>query len=408
MKQPRIGLGLVVLLGGLSALPPLSIDMGLPALPGLGRDLGVPVATATQTLSVFLAGFAVGPLIFGPMSDFYGRRSILLGALLVYLLAGGGCVLATSFPMLLFFRLVQGVAAGAAATIPIAIVRDIANGTEARRLQSYVSTVNTVGPLSAPLLGAAALQVTDWRGIFFLLAAIGAAFLLASFRGYAETVKHRRRIEVHGIIGGYRDVGSDKRFRAGTFVRSFAFGGLFAYISASPLVFITHFGLSTTMFGALFAFNALGNLSGGLFSGRLAAKGYGADRIVGPGLAVSVAASVAILSLLVLGTAPLGPIIALIVVNNFCIGFVVPTAIHTALEDLSHAAGTGAAVMRAAQMSAGALSSAVVANLGQKVGPAALGLGMTAWSSVAMVAYLLNRRYFRDRRAGEGASLAQR
>lgn len=395
-QQTRIGLGLVLLLGGLSALPPLSIDMGLPGLPGLARDLRVPVATATQMLSVFLAGFTIGPLVFGPMSDFYGRRSILLGALLVYPVSGLGCAFAVSFPMLLLFRLIQGVAAGAAATIPIAIARDVATGIEARRLQSYVSTINTIGPLSAPLLGAAALRATDWRGIFVLLAAIGVAFLLASIGGYRETVRHRRRPGIGGIIASYRDVASDKRFRAGTFVRAFAFGGMFAYISASPLVFISHFGLSTAMFGALFAFNALGSLSGGVFSSRLAAKGHDAVRIVGPALIVSVLVSTTILALLVSSATQVGPMIVFILVNNFCIGLVVPTAIHTALDDLGHAAGTGAAVMRAAQMSAGALSSALVAFLSQRIGPVALGFGMAGWSSAALVAFLSHRGYFRD------------
>ena len=168
----------IVMLGLLSALPPFGIDAGLPGLSSLQVDLGIGPGQAAQTLTLFLLGFAVGPVLFGPLSDRYGRKPVLLGGVALFTLAALGCATSTSLEMLLAFRVLQGVGAGAAAALPAAIVRDVFEGDRGMTRQSYVALVNAVAPLVAPLMGAGLLAFGDWRLIYVGLTIVGTGLLL--------------------------------------------------------------------------------------------------------------------------------------------------------------------------------------------------------------------------------------
>lgn len=160
----RAGLFMILVLGGLTATPPLSMDMYLPALPAVTRSLHAPAATVQLTLTACLAGMALGQLVVGPMSDKWGRRRPLLTGLAVYVVATALCAVATNVESLVAFRLIQGLAGAAGIVIARAVVRDLYDGVAMARFFSTLMLVSGVAPIVAPLVGGQILRVTDWRG----------------------------------------------------------------------------------------------------------------------------------------------------------------------------------------------------------------------------------------------------
>jgi DHA1 family bicyclomycin/chloramphenicol resistance-like MFS transporter len=349
----------ILLLGACTALPPLSIDMALPAISQVGQALQSTSSSAAQTISLFILGFVLGPLLFGPLSDRIGRRPILFGGLTVFTVAGLICALAPSMPVLLVSRLIQGAAAGAAAAMPIAIVRDAFAGKEGRSLQSTLVAINNVAPLLAPLLGAGILAFHDWRAIYGALGLAG-ILLLASAK-FSLKESHPVSARQHqALISTYLQVLSNRRFVFSALILALNFAGMFAYITASPLVFMEGFGMSSQGFAALFAVTALGTLIGSWLNNRLVHAGWSEVRVIGLSLLVSLGCSIGLVLFSTFAGAPLVGLASLVVLSNVCTGLVMPNTTHMSLEDLGHIAGSGAALLRAIQMAGGALASFLV------------------------------------------------
>ncbi|WP_277964142.1 multidrug effflux MFS transporter [Pseudomonas sp. RIT-To-2] len=349
----------ILLLGACTALPPLSIDMALPAISQLGGALHSTSAAAAQSISLFILGFVLGPLLFGPLSDRIGRRPILLVGLALFTLAGLACTLAPNMPVLLVSRLLQGAAAGAAAAMPVAIVRDAFSGQQGRALQSSLVAINNVAPLLAPLLGAAILAFSDWRAIYAALVLAGLALLVAA-RGILHESHPPQARRQQALIATYRQVLGNRRFTLCALILALNFAGMFAYITASPLVFMEGLGMSSQGFAVLFAVTALGTLGGSWLNNRLVHAGWSETRLIGISLLASLGSSLGLVLLATFGTAPLLGLAALVVVSNLCTGLVMPNATHLSLEQLAHTAGAGAALLRAIQMAGGALASLLV------------------------------------------------
>jgi MFS transporter, DHA1 family, multidrug resistance protein len=178
-----------LLLGLLVALPSFGIDMSLPALTATGAALRVAPAQAGLTMSLFMLGFARAPLFYGPASDRYGRKPIVVFACMLFIIAGIGCALAQSLPTLLMWRVVQGAGAGASMTIALAIIRDLFEGQAARTKLSYVTITMMIVPTIAPTAGAALLGFGGWRVIHEVLAGVGLLLLLAMLLGFAESAR---------------------------------------------------------------------------------------------------------------------------------------------------------------------------------------------------------------------------
>ncbi|MEI9982191.1 MAG: MFS transporter [Aliidongia sp.] len=189
MRIPPRSLAFTLLLGFLVAMPSFGIDMSLPALTATAAALHVAPAQAGLTMSLFMLGFGLAPLLYGPASDRYGRKPVIVFACLLFIIAGIGCALAPSLSDLLAWRVVQGAGAGASDTIALAIVRDLFEGEAARTKLSYVTIAMMVVPMLAPTVGAALLGLVGWRGIHAVLAGIGLLLLLAISFGFAESAR---------------------------------------------------------------------------------------------------------------------------------------------------------------------------------------------------------------------------
>jgi MFS transporter, DHA1 family, multidrug resistance protein len=378
-------------LGTLTALPPLSIDMGLPGLPAIEATFADAAGRGPLTLSLFLAGFAISPLICGPLADRFGRRATLLDGLLLFSIAAGACALAPSFNTLLVFRLLQGLAAGACAILPFAIVRDVFEHGSARHKLSQIAAVLGVAPMIAPVLGGWVMTVSDWRTIYAVQAVLGLLLLIVGGIGLEESqpVEKRRSMSPAQLIGGYRMVLADRTFVGYAVLYAFGFASMFAFISGAPSVLIGSLGLSTTAFSLLFGMTSCGVLIASLISGQLSKRHVGSRKIIAFGLLLMLVSAVAGLALVPAGAVSAVSLMPLMFLTLFAFGIIVPSTNHEALQNLPHVAGMASGMMRCAQMVMGAFASAMIAVLEPLGHPALVMTGlMTAMALAAGATYL--------------------
>ncbi len=378
-------LAFVVLLGALTTLPPLSVDVSLPGLPVIARALGASGATMQHSLSVFVFAFGAGQLVVGPLSDRYGRRPVLLVGLAVFALAGIACTFAASGAALVVARFVQGLGACAGTTSARAIVQDVApNRERATTLQAYVSAVTAIAPIVAPLLGAAILAVAGWRWLYGVLVLAGIALIVAVALRLPETApgsRGSRRAAYARVLRLPRTV------PLALFVAC-AFGGYFTLISGSPFALVTQMHLSSGPYAVAFAINACALLAGSFTAGRLARR-VAAEWLFASGVVLLVAASALACALDAFHPTPAG-FVATFALFAFAFGIANPNAYAAALHDAGPDAGTLAGILGAAQMLGGALVSAVAAALPL---PPSAGIGavLLCASLAAAAAYASSR-----------------
>ncbi|GHE53148.1 Bcr/CflA family drug resistance efflux transporter [Streptomyces vinaceus] len=365
----RTGLLVTFILGGLSALPPLSMDMYLPALPQVTGALHSPAATIQLTLTACLAGMALGQLVIGPMSDKWGRRRPLLTGMVVYVLATAICALAPSAELLIGFRLLQGLAGSAAIVIARAVVRDLYDGVEMARFFSTLMLISGVAPIIAPLIGGQILRFADWRGVFVVLTGVGAVLTLVVWRSLGETLppEQRQTGGVGSALRTMRGLLADRVFAGYTLAGGFAFATLFSYISASPFVVQEIYGASPQAFSLLFGLNSVGLIAAGQINGKLLVGRVRLDKVLGLGLAVITAASVSLLlmSTGVFGEVGLVPIASALFVLMSAMGLVLPNTNALALMRTPHAAGSASALLGTSSFLVGAIASPLVGIAGE-------------------------------------------
>lgn len=350
---------LTVFLASLSALSSLSIDMGLPAFPALEAALPGAEGKGALTLSLFMAGFAVSPLVGGPLSDRIGRRKSLLVGLVAFTASALACALTPSFRLLLAARLVQGAVAGLCVIQPLAIVRDMLDGVEARRQIAHMAVVLGIAPLTAPLLGSAVMAWGTWRTIYLAQAGFGAVVMGWTTLSFAESLPAERRqpFNVRQVMRSYRAVFGNRAFLGYALVNAVGFGGLFTYISGSPSVFLGQYGMSEGAYSGIFAITAFGLILGSLINARIAAAP--AQRVLRIGLTAALSCTVAALVLAWTGMLTAGVLVALVFVVMVAHGVISPTANHQAVEPLPHMAGAASGAIRSLQMVMGASASAL-------------------------------------------------
>ncbi len=262
---------LIAILAALSMLGALSIDAYLPALPAIADQFSVDAAAVQQSLTVYVLAFAVMTLFYGTLSDSFGRRPVVLGALVLYLLSSVGAAFANSLESLLGFRLLQGLSAGAGVVIGRAIVGDRCTGAEANRAMSYISAVFGLAPAIAPILGGWLQAAFGWRSIFLFIAGFTLLLLAACAIFLDESLPAERRapFRLRVILRNYRTVGSHLRFMLRSLSVGLAFLGIMIYVAGAPAFVMGILHLSVTDFGWLFVPLIGGMTLGSLASARL-------------------------------------------------------------------------------------------------------------------------------------------
>jgi DHA1 family bicyclomycin/chloramphenicol resistance-like MFS transporter len=354
----------IVLLGALSALGPLTIDLYLPAFPSLETDLGVPAELIQLTLTGTIVGFAAGQLIVGPWSDKVGRRMPLIIATALHILACVGAAVAPEIASLGVLRVLQGMGAAAGGVVAMAMVRDLFGGRPLVRMLSRLAIVTTLAPLLAPVIGSQLLLVTNWRGIFWVLAGYGVLVLVAVSLWVVETLpKERRHDSGHSTLRQrYKSVLTDRVFVGVAIIGGMTFSGLFAYLSSSSFLFQLVYGLDAQEYGLLFAINSLGIVVGNQVSARLT-KYVGPQWILGATTAVMLISSVLIVVLDSAGAGLIGILIPLWFFIAAC-GFGFPCVQVLALNNHGHEAGTAASLLGAVNFGLAGLISPIVGVLG--------------------------------------------
>ena len=388
----RAPVKLLLILGALSTFGPLSLDMYLPALPELAHSFHTPQSNVQLTLTSCLIGLAVGQLVAGPMSDAWGRKKPLLIGLGAYVITSLFCALAPEVYSLTAVRFLQGFAGAAGLVISRAMVRDLYEGDALTKFFSTLMLVNGLAPILAPVLGGQLTRFMSWRGVFVVLALIGAALVAATLLGLKETLPPENRGSGGGglpaTLRTFRVLACDRRFMGYILSGGFAFAAMFAYISGSPFVLEDIHGLSKQEFSYAFGTNALGIMIAGQLGGRLVGR-LSPSRLLAAGLALSFGGS----TILLAATAVFGGNLAGTLLGLFfmvsSIGLIMPQVTSLALSGYAPAvAGAASAMIGTGQFLLGAVFAPLV-GLGSKSSGLPMAVVIFVLSGVAVLMRVL-------------------
>jgi len=379
---------LILVLGTLIAVGPLTIDMYLPALPAISDDLQTTAAGVQLTLTGTLAGLAIGQLIIGPLSDVWGRRRPLLVGTGLHVLASVLCAVAPNIAVLGTLRIVQGFGAAAAAVIAMAVVRDMFSGIAFARVLSRLLLVMGVAPVLAPTLGSALLNWTHWRGVFAALAVLGLALIAVTALGLPETLPpHRRRpARVLDTLRVYGSLFRDRIFVGLVLVAGFSMASLFAYVAGSSFVLQDQYGLDEQQFGIAFGAGAVGMITATQLNVRLLRR-YSPQQILRTSLIAGLVCGLILLGFAATNVGGLPGVLIPLWAVLAAAGFALPNAPALALAGHGEAAGTASAMLGAVQFGVGALAAPVVGLLG--TGSIAMATVITGGVLAALIVLLV-------------------
>jgi MFS transporter, DHA1 family, multidrug resistance protein len=384
-------LRLIVVLGALSAMGPISIDLYLPGLPELADDLHTSASAAQLTLTACLAGLATGQLLAGPLSDKLGRRRPLLVGLAGFCATSFACALAPDIASLTVLRLAQGFAGAGAIVIARAVVRDLRSGAAAARLFSVLMLVTGLAPTLAPILGGQLLRVTSWRGLFVVLGVVGFGLLAGTALALPETLPRERRHagEWRAIVGTFHQLAHERVFAGFALTTSFAFAEMFAYIAGSPFVLQDIYGVSAQLYGGIFALNAFGIVALSQLNGLLVER-VGPRVMLGSGVACGAVAGAALCAVILVGGIGLAGILPCLFVAVSSVGLVLPNATALALTPYPDVAGSASALLGVLQFIFGAAVAPLVGLAGNHTA-VPMGIVIAAFGVLASLAFLLTR-----------------
>lgn len=350
-----------LVLGLLSVIGPVAIDMYLPSLPAIGDQMGATTAEVQLSLMAFMAAVAICQLAYGPVSDMVGRKPPLYFGIVLFTVGSVGCALAPSIEWLIAFRFVQGIGACASMALPRAIVRDNYTGAEAAQLMSLLMLVFSVSPLLAPLSGSLVIQFGDWRLIFWVMAAIGVLVTLLAVFALEETRPAALRVEssVGSAIRAYGVLLKDWNFLGLSFIGAFGIGSFMGFIGNSSFVFIEHYGLTPTLYSLAFSVNALSFFAVSQSTGPLVRR-FGLNRVVRVAVAGFAVSMLALFAIFAVGIDSMWVLSALMFVGFGFLGLVVPSTAVLAMEEHGEIAGTASALMGTLQLVSGAVVMGLV------------------------------------------------
>lgn len=371
-------MSLVAVLGGVCALGPVAIDLYLPGLPRVAADLGASTLSIQLTVTTFLVGLGAGQLLIGPLSDRLGRRRPLLAGLGLFTAASVLCAAAPTAAFLVAARLLEGIGAAAGVVIANAVVTDYFRGRKAARLLSRLVLVSGLAPIIGPLLGAQLLRVTSWRGIFAVVAALGALSFVAVAVGLRESLPCAQRV-TGGLSGTFRSIGvlsHDAAFMGLTVSAALTFAAFFAYLSASSFVIQGVYGASPVVFSILFSINAVGWLLGSQLN-HLLLRRFSPRFLLAVGLVAAVVAGMAVLGVTLAGGMSVVALSVPLFVLVSATGFASPDSTALALSRHPEVAGSASAYFGTLRLGLAALSTPLVG----------LGGGVSAMPMAIVIAF---------------------
>jgi DHA1 family bicyclomycin/chloramphenicol resistance-like MFS transporter len=358
------GVAIVVLLTALVALGPISTDLYLPSLPAIRAQFGVNEGLTQLTLSLFMAGFAVSQLAYGPLSDRFGRRPVLLGGLGLYIGASLACFLAPSIGVLIAARAVQAMGACAGPVLGRAMVRDLVGPERAAVLLSYIGMAMALAPAVGPMLGGYLQVAFGWRAAFAALMGVATLLALTVALALPETNRHRnaRATQPRVLLATYRELMADPVYRGYVATLALTFAGLFSFISGAAFVLIEAVGLSPDAFGLSFATIVLGYILGNFLSSRYTRR-FGHDRMIAGGLGCVLAGGLPMAALALAGVQTAAAVVAPMALFMIGAGLILPNALAGAVGPYPTKAGSASALLGFTQMGGAAVVGALVGHL---------------------------------------------
>jgi DHA1 family bicyclomycin/chloramphenicol resistance-like MFS transporter len=368
---------LTLLLSFLTALGPLSMDMYLPSLPEIAHSLNAPVLDAQLTISAYLFGFAVGQIFYGPISDRFGRKPVLLIAVVLYALATIGCAMAQSIESLIAARFLQALGGAGSIVLARAVVRDVYSGARAGRELSLMGAITGFAPIIAPMIGGLLQTVLGWRAIFIVLLGFAVVSGMMAALLLPETLRERASgpFSLRAMGGLYRSVLAHRGFLANLGILTASFIGLFAWVSGAPIVMQgARYGLSPLVFGVTFSLGAAGYTSGTFIASRIVMR-LGLDRTMGIGCVALAAGGLAMVAVVASGVDNVLWFVAAMMIYLAGLGLALPTSMAGALTPFPDRAGTASSLLGFAQQSGAAIAAAAIG----------VYLGRSAWPVAATV-----------------------
>ena len=382
---------LTAMLAALTAIGPLTTDMYLPSLPDIAHKLGASTAQVQLTISSYLIGFALGQIVYGPVSDRHGRKPVLIAAVALYSVATLVCALSTSIEMLIVARFVQALGGSGGIVLVRAIVRDLYSGARAGRELSLIGAVMALAPVFAPLAGGVLQTASGWRSVFVVLFCAGLAGAVIVWPLMPETLKQRAAepLSLRSMLDTYRAVARNPAYLAYLGLASTSFAGLFSWISGSSFVLQYLYGLTPFQFGAAFAVGSLGYMIGTSYAVRLVMR-LGIDRVLGIGCAAMAAGGLGMAGSIAFGLTSAASVVVPMAVYLGGMGMVLPQSLAGAMTPFPERAGAASSLLGFVQQSASAVCGALVGMLlGQSAWP--LVLAVAAMGCASMLLWILTR-----------------
>jgi MFS transporter, DHA1 family, multidrug resistance protein len=361
---------LTALLALITALGPVSTDMYLPSLPDIGCLLSASAADVQLTLSAYLVGFAGGQIAYGPFSDRYGRKPVMLVGLALFCAANVACAVAPRIEVLIAARALQAMGGAGAIVVARAIVRDLYVGARAGRELSLMGSIMALAPIVAPLIGGVLQTTFGWRANFIVAFAIGLIAAVVVWRLLPETLPKRALEPLSFAHVGrvYRGLLGNRGFAAHLAILAASFAGLFAWISGSPFVLQDLYGRSAFGFSIAFAVCSLGFLFGTFAASHIVSR-IGLGPTIGIGALALAAGGLTMCAAVALGSTSLAAIVLPTTLYLFGLGLALPQAMAGALSPFPDRAGAASSLVGFVQQSAAAILGAIVGQL----------LGESAW-----------------------------
>ena len=363
-EPARKPLVLGVLFGLLSALGPLAIDFYLPAFPAVAQDLATNPAMVKLSLSLFFLALALGPVIYGTLSDRLGRRPLLFWAMGIFVLTSLACSAAPSIRWLLLGRFLQGLGASGMTTISRAMIRDLARGHKAVQLLAFAFLVQGVSPILAPVAGGLSLTFMSWRGLFLVMCGMTLIAALLVYFVLPETHEQHQRVESRNvnILSIYRAVLGNRRFVLMSLIAGCSSGGTFTYLTGSPFLFAHVFHQPPTHFSVMIAI-AAGTYIAGIQGCPHLVKRFGIDRHLSWTTLAATILALLLTAVALLGMANLAVFMSFLILLSTCFGLMVTPAAIGGMDAVKAHGGTAAAVLATIQLLCATIASATISVL---------------------------------------------